>query len=45
MKFLYCSENDEAEEDAHAFCIPSLADPKKRLYPVLLPSLAIDRIY
>ncbi len=43
--FVFAPDHSEAESEPNVFRFPAIVDSKKRLYPVLVPSLEIQKNY
>lgn len=43
--FIFAPEHPEAEDQENVYRFPSITDPKGRLYPILFPSVEIEKTY
>lgn len=43
--FIFAPDHPEAEDQKNVYRFPSISDPKGRLYPILIPSVDIEKIY
>lgn len=43
--FIFAPDNTEAESEPNVFRFPAIVDPKKRVYPIFVPSIEIQKTY
>jgi len=43
--FVFTSDNEDAVSEPNVYRFPAIVDPKKRVYPVLVPSIEMQKTY
>lgn len=43
--FIFAPDNNDAESEPNVFRFPAVVDPRKRVYPFLVPSIEIQKTY